>query len=369
MTADVVIVGAGIVGGACARECALAGMRTLVIEAAFPACGATAAGMGHVVVMDDSEPQFALTRLSQQLWDQLAPQLPAEAEYQPCGTLWVAADEEELAEVRRKQQFYLDRGLPVEVLDANQVKEAEPELRDGLAGGLLNKSDSVIYPPSATNFLLRHPLISLKRGLVTAIREGSTDLEDGDSVHAPIIINACGIHAPNLTPELPIAIRPRKGHLLITDRYPGFLRHQIVELGYLKSAHSTTSDSVAFNVQPRTTGQILIGSSRQYGAQNAEVDAGIVNRMLRRAIEFMPKIAGLSALREWTGFRAATPDKLPVVGRCPGYQNLFVAAGHEGLGITTSLGTARLILDQILKRPPSIDLLPFSPERVIGAHA
>ena len=145
-----------------------------------------------------------------------------------------------------------------------------------------------------------------------------------------------------------ILMRKRKGHLIITDRYPGFLRHQVVELGYLKSAHSVTADSVAFNLQPRATGQILIGSSRQYEDEDPAVDDGIVRRMMERACEYMPGVARLSALRVWTGFRAATPDKLPLIGPSPANPKLLLATGHEGLGITTSMATGRLITDMIL---------------------
>ena len=158
-------------------------------------------------------------------------------------------------------------------------------------------------------------------------------------------------------------VRPRKGHLVITDRHPGFVRHQLVELGYLKSAHGTTADSVAFNVQPRKTGQILIGSSRQYGNDDPAIDHAILGRMIDRAIEYMPDIARLSAIRAWTGFRPSTPDKLPLIGAMPADPRLFVATGHEGLGITTSLGTARLLTEQLLGRPTSIAADPYLPAR------
>jgi glycine/D-amino acid oxidase-like deaminating enzyme len=158
-------------------------------------------------------------------------------------------------------------------------------------------------------------------------------------------------------------MRKRKGHLIITDRYPGFLRHQVVELGYLKSAHSVTGDSVAFNLQPRATGQILIGSSRQYDEDPA-VDYEIVRRMMERACEYMPEVATLSALRVWTGLRAATPDKLPLIGPSPENPKVLLATGHEGLGITTSMVTGRLITDTILQRRSPIPQEPYLPSRM-----
>ena len=151
---DIVIVGAGIVGAACAAECAQAGLKVLVLDRGPVAGGTTAAGMGHIVVMDDSQAQFALTSYSRRLWQDLREQLPADVEYDPCGSLWVAIDEEEMTEVRRKQKYYGDRGIRVEVLDSAEVARAEPNLRPGLAGGLRVPDDAVVYQPCAARFFL-----------------------------------------------------------------------------------------------------------------------------------------------------------------------------------------------------------------------
>lgn len=368
---DVVIVGAGIVGAACALAFAERGLRVVVVDREMVGGGATAAGMGHIVVMDDSEAQFALTRYSQRLWQKLRPQLPDDVEYEQCGTIWVAADEEEMAEVLRKQRYYRDRGVPAEVLDPSQLKDLEPNLRSGLAGGLLVPEDGVLYPPCAGRFLIEQ---AQKQGAkirvgapVVKAGGGMVQLGNGVEISGQIIVNASGSCSPGLTAG--IEVRKRKGHLVITDRYPGFVHHQLVELGYLKSAHSHTSNSVAFNVQPRRTGQVLIGSSRQYGAEHKAVDQEILARMLQRAQEYMPGLGAMSAIRVWTGFRAATPDKLPLIGPWPGDRTLFLATGHEGLGITTSLGTASVLLDQITGTKPEIPFEPYLPSRAAKEYA
>jgi D-hydroxyproline dehydrogenase subunit beta len=360
---DVIIVGAGIVGAACAYECARRGMRVLVLDREIVGGGTTGAGMGHIVVMDDSEAQFALTRYSQTLWQELRPQLSDDVEYEQCGTIWVAADEEEMAEVRRKHDFYAQRGVPTEVLSAERLKNLEPHLRDGMAGGLLVPEDAVLYPPCAADFLLRTAQkhgAELRLGESVRVGQGVVCTKDREFT-ARFTINAAGAASPQLTPG--IEVKKRKGHLVITDRYPGFLRHQLVELGYLKSAHSVTSDSVAFNLQPRRTGQVLIGSSRQYGAEHSEVDHDILARMLQRAREYMPEIATMSAIRAWTGFRPATPDKLPLIGPSPSDDSVLLATGHEGLGITTSMGTARILVDYITGKQPEIPIEPYLPSR------
>lgn len=362
---NVVIVGAGIVGAACAHEFARRGVRVAVVDRDVVGGGATAAGMGHIVTMDDSEAQFALTRYSQRLWQELRPELPDDVEYEQRGTIWVAADEEEMAEVWRKHDYYGKRGVPTEVLDAQRLKNLEPNLRNGMAGGLLVPEDGVLYPPCAALFLMGRAQgcgANFRIGTaVTRIGEGRVQLSDGQEITGEIIVNATGACAPQLTPG--IDVKKRKGHLVITDRYAGFLNHQIVELGYLKSAHTVSGDSVAFNVQPRRTGQILIGSSRQYGAEHKDVDHGILASMLRRAQEYMPALGRMSAVRTWTGFRAATPDKLPLIGPWPGDTSVFLATGHEGLGITSSLGTARILVDQIMNSKPEIPIEPYLPSR------
>src|SRR6185503_19410118 len=158
-TYDVVVIGAGIVGSACAVECARSGMSVAIIEAGIVGGGATAAGMGHLVVMDDSEAQFALTRYSQQLWDEISDELPREVEHDACGTIWIAADDEEMEEARRKEKFCSGRDVRVEVLDAHSLAEAEPNLRPGLIGGLRVPGDSVIYPPCAAQFFVDQAVV------------------------------------------------------------------------------------------------------------------------------------------------------------------------------------------------------------------
>ncbi|HYG22630.1 MAG TPA: FAD-dependent oxidoreductase [Verrucomicrobiae bacterium] len=370
MSWDVIIVGAGIVGAACASECARNGLKVLVLDRGPVGGGTTAAGMGHIVVMDDSEPQFALTHYSRQLWLALRPTLPATVEYEACGTLWVAADDEEMAEVRRKERFYTERAVQVEVLDSASIQAAEPNLRAGLAGGLRVVNDGVIYPPVAAGHLLdlaKRDGAEVRLGTTVhaLLQNGGVKLSDGSELSADRSVSATGPWSPALTPGLPV--RKRKGHLLITDRYPGFVHHQIVELGYLKSAHSMGKDSVAFNIQPRQTGQMLIGSSRQFDDDSASVNSGILNRMLSRAIEYLPALRKLSSIRVWTGHRAATPDKLPIIGPSIVSDRIWLATGHEGLGITTSLGTGRLLADQLLGRKTAIPAEPYLPSRFSNA--
>lgn len=346
---DITVLGAGIVGAACAHYLAEAGLRVTVVDRRPPGLGATGAGMGHLVAMDDSEAQLALTSASLSLWDDLLPGLDCEDD--PCGTIWIAADDEELAACSLKRDAYARFGLRAEVLDADALCEAEPHLRPGLAGGLWVPGDRVIYAPKACVELLRHPRISFVCREVFSLPAG------------PVVV-ALGAWSRDLIPNLPI--RPRKGHLMITDRYPGLISHQLVELGYLKSAHGGSDSSVAFNLQPRTTGQIIIGSSREFVGWDASIRREIVNQMVNKAIDMVPAMANTQVIRTWVGFRPATSDHLPLIGQWD--EDVWIAAGHEGLGITTATATARLMADLVLGHSPLIDPAPYDPRREVMAH-
>jgi len=364
---NAIVVGAGIVGAACAEALALDGWRVRVLEARRPAHGVTAAGMGHVLLLDDSEAQLALTRLSRALWDSHG--WPDDVEREVCGTLWVAADAEELEHARAKVATWTARDLACELLDERALREAEPSLRAGLAGALFVPGDSVVYPPTATEHLLERARArgaELECGAsVRRAGDGWVTLDDGRRLEADAVVVAAGLATPALLEPCPadLVVRPKRGHLAITERAPGFLRHQLVELSYVKSAHGGEATSVAFNAQPRRTGQVLIGSSRELDIDGREVDATLLARMLARAAEYLPGLAELSVVRAWTGLRPATDDHLPYVGAVPGAPRLWVAAGHEGLGIATSLGSARLVADGLAGRTPPIDAAPYGVAR------
>jgi len=225
--------------------------------------------------------------------------------------------------------------------------------------------EAVVYPPRVASYLVQR---AQSRGTrlyagrrAQSLPRGGVQLDDGTRLSGPVLI-ATGCALPALLPNLPM--RARKGHLVITDRYPSLIRHQLLELGYADSAHGDADSSVAFNVQPRPTGQILIGSSREFHANDTAVSSAMVQRMLERSFAFVPKLRELQALRIWTGFRPTTPDGRPYLGAVPGTTDQWVAAGHEGLGVTTALGSARLMIDLIQRRQPAIDPAPYSPSRL-----
>jgi len=360
---DLIVIGAGIIGAHCADIAAAEGLRVAVVERGPVGGGTTAAGMGHLVAMDDDPAEFALARYSLQQWEDMAGE--ADAEFSRCGTLWVARSEAEAASAATRAERLAAAGVTAIAVDAVTLHELEPALAPGMHGGMLVPDEAVVYPPRIACHLVRR---ACSRGArlhagrtAQSLAHDGVILDDGSRLSGPVLV-ATGCAVPELLPQLPL--RQRKGHLVITDRYPSLLRHQVLELGYADSAHGDAESSVAFNVQPRPTGQILIGSSREFAATDSAASPAMVQRMLARAFEFMPALRGLQALRTWTGFRPTTPDGRPYLGAVPGLDNVWVAAGHEGLGVTTAPGSARLLMDLFLGRAPAIDATPYAPARL-----
>ncbi|EPQ1332835.1 NAD(P)/FAD-dependent oxidoreductase [Serratia marcescens] len=363
---DAIVVGAGIIGAACAWRLAREGYRVSVVDDCR--AGATAAGMGHLVCMDDNPAELALSAYSLRLWREVTGRMPQACAWRGCGTLWLAEQANEMAIAEQKRARLAEQGVAAELLTAEQVAAMEPMLRQGLAGGLRVPGDGILYAPHAARWLLADAgmAIDVVQGEAIALDEAAVRLADGRELAAPVVVLACGLRANDLLSQ-PL-LRAKKGHLAITDRYPPRVRHQLVELGYGASAHASDGASVAFNMQARPTGQWLIGSSRQFDSVDSSLDMPLLAAMLMRAQHFLPALAQLNIIRCWTGLRAASADGLPLLGAHPQHTWLWLALGHEGLGVTTALGSAALLAAQIGRQAPEIDDSPYLASRAFAAE-
>ena len=373
---EIAVVGAGIIGATIAWELARRGALVTVFEAGELGGGATAENMGHLLFLADSPAQFELIGRSMELWGHLLPELPYGCEVDRCGTLWLAADDEDLETAKEKAEGLRAFGVEAEVVDAAQLHRLEPSLGPDLVGGMRVPEDAVVYPPRIVSYLLgESPLASRievqPHVRVEAVEGGGARprlrTADGGWREFEHVVLASGIGTARLLPE--VGIQPRKGHLAITDRYPGFLRHHVVELAYVRNTHMGEGDSISMSVQPRSTGQVLIGSCRQFAGLDRSVDPVILGRMIGKARRYIPSIDSLQVIRVWTGFRPASPDDRPWIGGLPGRAGLWIASGHEGLGITSAPGTAELLADLVFRQVPHVAPDLYSPSARIGLPA
>ena len=362
------VVGAGIVGAACALALREAGVDVGLLDTATPGAGVTAAGMGHLVALDETDDELDLCLLSLRQWRDFFASHQGVGEPLHCGTLWVAENEQQLAEAHRRAERLCARGCQAEALGGERLRQLEPELRRGLCGGVRVRGDSVVYPPAVADFLARR-LVGLGGALylgqrVVAIGAGGLTLASGQHMDAGRVVVAAGAQVADLLPEVPVF--RRKGHLAITDRYPGRLAHQVVSMDYGQAAAGANGLAVAANVQPRPSGQWLVGSCRQDGLHDSAVDPAVMGAVLGSAIALLPCLADMTIERTWTGLRPASPDGRPLIGPHPARPGVWLATGHEGLGVTTAFGTSQLLADQIMGRASAIDATAYQPSRFVS---
>jgi D-hydroxyproline dehydrogenase subunit beta len=363
---ETIVVGAGIVGCACAMEVARRGRSVTVLEAVDIASDASCRAMGHVGVYDDNAAQIALTRYARELWEEIAPELPPEVDFVRRGALWVAPTEEGMAEVEAKESVYRGAGVEARVVRGDTLREMEPNLNPDLPGALFVPGDIVVDAHESTRFLARRARAlgaEIRTGTrVRAVRPDAVVLADGSEMRSDSIVVAAGWQVARILPQVPV--RPRKGHIVLFAPAPGFIRHQLSEVGYVRGADAANPEVITFSLQPRTSGRHLLGATRQYVGDSAEVEPRIVEGLLARSRRFLPDLDRLTIERTWTGFRPAGPDAVPLIGPLPDQPRVLLAAAHEGIGITTALATGHLIGDLLEGRSPAIPIEPYLPDRL-----
>ena len=347
-------------------ELAQRGRSVTVLEAVDVASDSSCRAMGHVGVYDDNPAQISLTRYARELWERISPELPPEVEFVRRGALWVAASDEEMAEVEAKERVYRSAGVEAHSVDRRTLHEMEPHLSPDLPGALFVPGDIVLDATEATRFLARRAVsagATLRIGSrVRSIESDGVVLTDGTRWTAETVVVAAGWQVAKILPGIPV--RPRKGHIALTEPRPGYVRHQVSEIGYVRGADAANPEVITFSFQPRSSGKYLLGATRQYVGEAAEVEPRILEALLVRARRFLPDVDRLKIERTWTGFRPAGPDAVPLIGPAPGLPRTIVAAAHEGIGITTALATGHLVADLIVGDVPAIPIQPFLPDRL-----
>ncbi|MFF7259343.1 NAD(P)/FAD-dependent oxidoreductase [Streptomyces sp. NPDC008159] len=375
LTCDVVVVGAGMVGAACALYAARAGLDVTVVDRGPVAGGTTGAGEGNLLASDkEPGPELELALLSNRLWTELAsePGLGRAFEYDPKGGLVVASAPEGLAALEEFAAGQRTAGVAAETVTAGQLHDLEPELAPGLAGGVYYPQDAQVMPTLAAAHLVRASGARLLTGRTVSGVLRSPDgtvrgvRTDRGEIHAPAVVNAAGTWGGEVA-ELAgvhLPVLPRRGFVLVTEPLPPLVRHKVYAADYVADV---ASDSAALQTSPvvegTAAGPVLIGASRERVRFDPSFSLPVVRALAAGATRLFPFLERVRAMRTYVGFRPYMPDHLPAIGPDPRVPGLFHACGHEGAGIGLATGTGQLIAQVLGGRTPELDLTPFSPDR------
>jgi glycine/D-amino acid oxidase-like deaminating enzyme len=375
---DVVVIGAGIVGAACAYYAARAGLDVVVVDRGPVAGGTTGAGEGNVLVSDkEPGPELDLALLSNRLWRDLAKSETGDGfEFEPKGGLVVAETGEVLDALT---SLVAKQRLEHTVVASGELGDYEPHLTKDLAGGVFYPQDAQVQPMLAAARLIRQGAERFGRSALM-LRTGVTVtgfVRDGDRVtgittdHGDIlagaVVNAAGTWGGEIAAlaGVRVPVLPRRGFILVTEPLERpLIRHKVYTAAYVTDVASDSEGlETSAVVEGTSAGPVLIGASRERVGFDRRVSVPVLERLAAQAVALFPALAERRVIRAYCGFRPYCPDHLPVIGEDPRAPGLYHACGHEGAGIGLAPATGHLIAQALIDVRPDLDLDPFRPDR------
>lgn len=372
--ARVVVVGAGIVGASIAYFLTRAGATVTLVEAKNPAAGASGASDGAVSIASKRPgPMMELALQARSLYHQWVQQGVMADIFHTRPTYLFARTDEEVAVIARQGSDLLKLGEPVLPLTHAELRQRVPGLGHQVLAGMKVPNDGHALGYRVVDRLLKVSGAAVVRntpvqrlamsggrvvGVVTA----------AGTVVADRVVIAAGLGSRHLA-GLQDVLVPRKGQLIVTDRASlqgAALRGPLMSAGYLAAkrrmvlSHSSTS----LVIDPLTTGQFLIGSSRETGFEDRQTDIHTVSTLLREALDVYPALAQRRVIRTFAGVRIGTSDGLPLVGLHPSFPGLLIATGMEGDGICLAPVVGQSIAAMVLGQASPADVSMLDPARL-----
>jgi glycine oxidase len=376
-TADVVIIGGGVIGLAVARALALRGVRdVLLIERNSLGAESSSAAAGMLAPQAEANRAhefFYLTCQSRDLYPAFAAALLEETgidiELEKTGTLYLAFNEHDEFELERRYEWQRQAGLPLEKLSAAQARELEPAICENVRAALRFPLDTQVENRRLISALAAaNKRLGVRMETGTAVTSLKTSMKIGRGrvcgvetsrgvIAADQVVIAGGAWSSLLGTSmgasdiaLPrLGIKPVRGQMLCFEANPPVTRHVVYSpRGY---------------IVPRRDGRVLAGSTTEHAGFEKRVTAAGVHSILSAALEISPRIASLPMTDSWAGLRPRAADTLPVLGPCAEIAGVFYATGHYRNGILLAPVTGELIARAIVDGvfPPSLNI--FSPDR------
>ncbi|MFI1190023.1 NAD(P)/FAD-dependent oxidoreductase [Streptomyces californicus] len=359
----VIVVGAGIVGAACAFHAVSAGLDVTVLDRGPVGAGTTSRGEGNILLSDkEPGPELELARLSRTLWDEASEELgPASLEWEAKGGLVVAGSPEALTALHAFAERQAAAG--VRTVRVDRPADLEPHSAPGLPGGVHYPQDAQVQPVLAAAALLRAAVrggARLRTGEAAAAVTGAggritgVRTAGGTVLAADAVVNAAGTWGGEVGRRLgaPVEILPRRGFVLVTEPLPPMIRHKVYSADYVANVAADGEGlETSCVVEGTRAGTILIGASRERVGFDTTMNPAVVALLAAQACRLFPFLRGVHLIRAYRGFRPYCPDHLPVVGPDPRVPGVLHACGHEGAGIGLAPATGALVTAHLLGRP------------------
>lgn len=381
LSAEVVVVGGGIIGASTAYYLAREGAEVMIVEADDLASGASGACDGFLYLQSKMPgPHLELARESLALYPELAAELDVDIEYSRCGSLILAKTADELKALRAGVKKMKATGLDVELVTEAELRKLAPAVSDKVKGASLCRDDAQVNPTLLTLGLAKKAVDLGARILVNCRVENIVIMNDRvrelktseGSIHTRRVVCAAGVGSNQIGKMaiIDIPVMPRKGQILVTEPVDRILEHVVSDFEYMgvklgmedKASRSEEAKrlGLGFTAEQTRSGNVLLGSTREFGGFDTETTAEAINAIAKNAVEYLPAIKDLDVIRSYAGLRPYSPDGLPILGSVKGIKGFYLATGHSGDGISLAPITGKLLAELILDGETSLDMGPFN---------
>jgi len=363
MQPDVIIIGGGVIGAACAYFLAGRGAKVLVLERSHLGAGASGTTAAIVSISGSSgtpEPLRPLNVEGYHLILEIAQEFDRALEIIQGGALYAAMNDEEAREIRPFYDEIRQMGIDCKLLDAAEAREFEPLLSADVKAALHNPASYHVNPFRLVQGYLG---IALRQGgrveygvdvKDIKIRNGRIDqvVTDKGAYQADWVVVAGGAHTPRILSPLglQIPIVPARGQVILTEACQRMTEHVIMFLNHLY-------------IRQTASGNFYLGSHTEFVGFENRITLEKITTFIQAFTRAVPMISRLRALRFFAGFRPICEDNLPVIGPVPGFPHLIVASGHGRAGVRFSASTGKAVSEMILDGQTEHPMEAFNPGR------
>jgi len=381
LSSEVVVIGGGAIGAATAYYLCKEGAEVMIVEAEDLAAGASGACDGFLSLQTKqlgSHLEMAMESIK--LFPEIAKDLEAEIEYNPCGGLMLATTQEQMKELRARAKKLKASGLEVEVLSAADLKNYMPEMGKNVKGASYCPQDAQVNPIKLTLGLAQKAQemgatilkgVKVENIVVTNNRVREVNTSEG-SIHSRRVVCAAGTGSNQIGKMIivDIPVMPQRGQILVTAAREPVLKTIVYGAEYLGTKASidelmpkeeeALKLGLGFTAEQTASGNILLGSTREFAGFDNQTTPEAINAIAKNAINYMPWIKDADVIRSFAGLRPYSPDGLPIMGTVKGVRGFYIATGHSGDGICLAPITGKLISELVLDGETSLDISPFS---------
>ena len=363
MKCDVVVIGGGVIGTSVAYNLSKRNVDVILVEKDDLASG-TSGSCDGFVFMQSKKPgiHLEIALESSRIMQSLATELKRDIEYEKNGGMILIESAEDIPEMQNLVKQQRSSGLDVELLDSKEAREIEPSLSPDIAGAIFSSMDGHVNPISLCLAYAESAKESGAR-IFTNTEVTEIDISNGKvqgiittkgSIKANVVINSAGVYAPQIAKlvgiDLPII--PRRGQIAVTESVPRFIKRVMICNRYIKSKFVTNQKDplgIGLALEQTKSGNILIGSTREFVGYNRQVTPEAIQAILKYAQRFIPALSELNIIRTFAGLRPYTPNGLPILAKAKDIDGFIISAGHEGDGIALSPVTGVIIADIVIK--------------------